>query len=212
VKFSKVKGPDSETRDSVGDCLKAASKGKCSWIRKLALEAGWRPDPPEKGWVRRQDAADLLGVGAPNFDKVYRDRLDKSRNMLRLGTQTWYRFAALLPIWLQVRGRSQKPADRALIQQALGLGGAGEEIELDQRTRKEKLQGDLLERKVGLLDRDLIQREDVHTVFGEVAGRLRQAGDVLEKQYGSEAGDLIRDAVDDAGRAIERALEEDGHE
>jgi hypothetical protein len=48
-----------------------------------------------------------------------------------------------------------------------------------------------------------VSRDKVRQGLGAVAGVLRQCGDILQKQFGSDALDILNDALADAERAVE---------
>ena len=50
----------------------------------------------------------------------------------------------------------------------------------------------------------LVSRDDVRTSFGRVASILRGAGDALQRQFGPAAVEVLYEALEDAGREIER--------
>jgi len=50
----------------------------------------------------------------------------------------------------------------------------------------------------------LVSRDDVRTSFGRVAAILRTAGDALQRQFGPAAVEVLYEALEDAGREIER--------
>jgi hypothetical protein len=60
---------------------------------------------------------------------------------------------------------------------------------------------DRLEREGQLLPRD-----EVRVALGRIAAIVRGAGDTLQRQYGQAAADILLEALDDAGREIERSF------
>jgi hypothetical protein len=65
--------------------------------------------------------------------------------------------------------------------------------------------------KLACLDRRqregaLIPRDEVRTSFGRIASILRGAGDTLQRQFGSGAADVLHEALDDAGKEVERVF------
>jgi hypothetical protein len=61
---------------------------------------------------------------------------------------------------------------------------------------------DRLEREGQLLPRD-----EVREALGRIAAIVRGAGDTLQRQFGQAAADILLEALDDAGREIERSFE-----
>ena len=55
-------------------------------------------------------------------------------------------------------------------------------------------------------ERSLVPREAVRSALGRVAALLRSAGDALGTQFGPVATDLLYEALDDAGREVERSF------
>jgi phage terminase Nu1 subunit (DNA packaging protein) len=66
----------------------------------------------------------------------------------------------------------------------------------DERARMVKLQREAYEGT-------LIQREDVRAGFGMLAERLRQAGEVLQRQYPG-AEEILNEALEDCGRVMRK--------
>ena len=62
---------------------------------------------------------------------------------------------------------------------------------------------DRLEREGQLLPRD-----EVRVALGRIAAIVRGAGDTLLRQYGQAAADILLEALEDAGREIERSFTE----
>lgn len=87
--------------------------------------------------------------------------------------------------------------DDALMQ---GSGSLALERYREERAAIARL--DRLEREGSLLPRD-----EVREALGRIASILRGAGDTLQRQFGQTAADILLEALDDAGREIERAFE-----
>ena len=66
---------------------------------------------------------------------------------------------------------------------------------------------DRLEREEALLPRDVVRE-----ALGRIAGILRGAGDTLLREFGLEAGQVLYEALDDAGREIDRSLGTEDHD
>ena len=52
-------------------------------------------------------------------------------------------------------------------------------------------------------ERQLLPRDQVHAALGRLAAILRQAGETLQRQFGTEAYDILDEALVDAEREIE---------
>ncbi len=75
-----------------------------------------------------------------------------------------------------------------------------------ERCREEKWKMLVMEREAkegSLLDVATIREAHV-----KIASILRTCGETLERQHGADAGQLLRDAIEDAGRAVEDMLSE----
>ena len=66
---------------------------------------------------------------------------------------------------------------------------------------------DRLEREEALLPRDVVRE-----ALGRIAGILRGAGDTLLRLFGLEAGQVLYEALDDAGREVDRSLGTEDHD
>lgn len=87
--------------------------------------------------------------------------------------------------------------DDALLQ---GAGSPALERYREERALIARL--DRLEREGQLLPRD-----EVRVALGRIAAIVRSAGDTLQRQFGQAAADILLEALDDAGREIERSFE-----
>lgn len=84
------------------------------------------------------------------------------------------------------------------------LADSGEPTMFLEKLREETWKLRRLER----LEREtqLVSRDVVHEALARIAGIIRQAGDTLQRQFGSEAFDVLNDALDDAEREIEASF------
>jgi ParB-like chromosome segregation protein Spo0J len=51
---------------------------------------------------------------------------------------------------------------------------------------------------------ELLPRDEVRDALGRIAGMVRAAGDVLAREFGNEARNILVEALDDAQAEIER--------
>jgi len=83
-----------------------------------------------------------------------------------------------------------------------GGGGSGSvHLENYRKERAALAKLDRLERQ-----RRLLPRDQVRAAMGRGAAILRGAGDALERQFGSQAVDLLHEALDGAARAVDRSF------
>jgi len=54
----------------------------------------------------------------------------------------------------------------------------------------------------------LLPRDELHQAHGKMAAVIRSAGEILRRQFGPEAGDVMTEALDDVQREIDRAFGE----
>jgi len=88
--------------------------------------------------------------------------------------------------------------DDALLQ---GAGSPALERYREERALIARL--DRLEREGQLLPRD-----EVRVALGRIAAIIRGAGDTLQQQFGQTAADILLEALEDAGREIDRSFTE----
>ena len=81
-------------------------------------------------------------------------------------------------------------------------GSASPALERYREERAALARLDRLEREGHLLPRD-----EVREALGRIAAILRSAGDTLQRQFGQPAADILLEALDDAGREIDRAFQ-----
>ena len=56
-------------------------------------------------------------------------------------------------------------------------------------------------------ERQLVPRSEVRESLSRIAAILRGAGDALQRQFGQSAADILLEALDDAGREIDRSFQ-----
>lgn len=81
-------------------------------------------------------------------------------------------------------------------------GGSSPALERYREERAKLARLDRLER-----ERQLLPRDEVRESWGRMAAILRGAGDALQRQFGSEAVEILNDALDDCEREIDRRLQ-----
>jgi hypothetical protein len=58
-------------------------------------------------------------------------------------------------------------------------------------------------------ERQLLPLDDMRRILDHIAAIVKSAGEVLERQHGPAAAEILNEALDDMGRVMERALESD---
>ena len=92
----------------------------------------------------------------------------------------------------QRQARADQAADPLL------AGAASPALEQYRRERAKIARLDRLER-----ERELVPRDEVHTLLGQIAVVLRSAGETLQRTYGPEAQTILDEALDEAERLID---------
>jgi hypothetical protein len=81
------------------------------------------------------------------------------------------------------------------------VGGSSPALERYREERAALARMDRMER-----ERLLVSRDEVREGLGRIAAMLRGAGDVLQRQFGPAALEVLNDALDDAQREIDRCF------
>jgi hypothetical protein len=155
----------------------------------------------EENWVTSQALAAVFGV---SYQQIHRCLPKLPSEAVRRSaegrkTRVWVHGPAFVDFWV----------DRALRKHRVPSGDNGDSdieataglspaLERYREARADHAELDLQERQ-----RDLLPRQAVHEVFGRIASRLRDAGEQLGREHGSEAHEVLSEALDDAGREIE---------
>jgi hypothetical protein len=92
-------------------------------------------------------------------------------------------------------------AHKLLADDVLMAGGSSPALEEYRRERAVLARLDRLEREGQLLPRD-----EVRDALGRVAALLRAAGDILGREFGGEAQDVLNEALDDVKAEINRTF------
>lgn len=159
----------------------------------------------ERNWVTIATLAEVFGVSTQHIQKLTRNlpttivRPSKKR-----GTPTWVCGRGFVEWW--VDRAMQKRRRRETVASPSGDNGdpllvaegvASPALEKYRETRAALAELDLQERQ-----RDLLPRQMVHEVFGRIASRLRDAGEQLGREHGSEAHEVLTEALDDSQREL----------
>ena len=99
--------------------------------------------------------------------------------------------------WRDARSRAAKEEDGAL------AGPASPGLERYRLARAA-----IAELELEQLRGRLVPRDEVHAVMDQVAGVLRNAGEVLQRHYGDEARQVLEEAIDNARRLLEGVRDE----
>jgi len=155
-----------------------------------------RPGPD---WVSIREATALIGVSPDHF---YRQILPivAEEHTTKRGGRRWVIGRAVVEAHMariveRVSGEDSDP---------LMVGGSGSRSPALERYRAEKALLAKMEREEkegSLIPRDLIRRG-----FTVAAGLIRQAGEILQRDFGTAAADVLNRALDDAEREIDHSI------
>jgi len=95
--------------------------------------------------------------------------------------------------WRDAQRQAREPTVDPLL-----AGSASPALEEYRRERAKLARLDRLER-----ERELIPRDQVHTLLGQIALVIRSAGETLQRTYGAEAQAILDEALDEADRLID---------
>jgi hypothetical protein len=212
--------PDEGLGDEAEERQDAASPGTGagSLDRKLATDAYRKVLAGQELTVREQTAL-------KRFEKEKEERL------------RWQYYASIpQKHWREMSGRQAKVINEQALRYSLPFGGAAislpavvrslhdflaDNAQKLARDDDELMQGNgspALERYreeralIARLDRleregQLLPRDEVRVALGRIAAIVRSAGDTLQRQFGQAAADILLEALDDAGREIERSFD-----
>ncbi len=138
------------------------------------------------------EVAEFLGV-TPDVVKTWR-----AKGMP--GKPRAYDLQAIV-IWLRSDGPWRRGA--AATPEA---DDAQEQAKLSEREAKARLAW----LQVGQREGKLLDRNLVHELFTRVGGMLRQAGEVLQRHYGSEALAIQNEALEEVGMAVREGRGQSG--
>jgi hypothetical protein len=160
----------------------------------------------ERNWVTIATLAEVFGVSTQHIQKLTRDLPAKIvRPSKKRGTPTWVCGRGFVDWWVAraLRRRRDRVPSASTAAEGNGdpllvaEGVASPALEKYREARAALAELDLQERQ-----RDLLPRQAVHEVFGRIASRLRDAGEQLGREHGSEAHDVLTEALDDAEREV----------
>jgi hypothetical protein len=204
---------DDPPRDGAG----ANGSGVTGLDRKLAAESYRKVLAGQELTVREQTAL-------KRFEKEKEERL------------RWQYYASIpQKHWREMSGRQSKVINEQALRYGIPFGGAtvslpavvrsihdflADNAQKLARDDDELMQGSgspALERyreeraAIARLDRleregHLVPRDEVREALGRIASILRGAGDTLQRQFGQAAADILLEALDDAGREIDRSF------
>lgn len=152
----------------------------------------------EKNWITPQALAAVFGV---SYQQIHRclPKLpaESVRPSKKRGQPSWVYGPAFVEFWVE-RALRRRPAPGENGDPLLA-GGAGSSPALE---RYREARADLAHLELQERKKDLLPREKVHEVFTRIGSRLRDAGEQLEREHGSEAHQVIDEALDDAEREM----------
>lgn len=152
-------------------------------------------------WLTRTQASQLCGCGTANFDQRVRPRLGKEAKQGE-GRTLRFNAIAVVEVWVKHQVEICSPVDAE--EAAIVSGPDSPELE--------KLRAVKRRREELAYARDLEQITDITALrptFARVASRLNEAGKILVKKHGNDAGDILNEALDDCERIIDRDLGSD---
>jgi hypothetical protein len=200
------------------DDAPAGGSGAGGLDRKLAAEAYKKVLAGQELTVREQTAL-------KRFEKEKEERL------------RWQYYASIPQRhWREMSGRQAKVINEQALRYGIPFGGAmislptvvrslhdflADNAQKLAREDDELMQGSgspALERyreeralmaRLDRLEREgqLLPRDEVRVALGRIAAIVRGAGDTLQRQFGQAAADILLEALDDAGREIERSFQ-----
>lgn len=148
--------------------------------------------------MTRSHAAKLIGLSPRQLDEAIRPRLPEGA---QTGIGRHLRIDARQLVATLVEYRIEQNAPVTDDPDPLMRGVASPALEEYRQvmTRIQKL--NLAEREVRLIPVDML--EQVHSQF---AGPIRDCGDQLQRQFGSEAVNILNEAIDEGVSAVEKCL------
>jgi hypothetical protein len=163
-------------------------------------------DDKEK-WVKLATLSQVFPVGEKWLQELVKKFPDEIvRRSNTPGIPTWVNGPGFVGWW--VDREMQKRRRRETIPAASPSGDNGDPLlvaegvaspalEKYREARAALAELDLQERQ-----RDLLPRQAVHEVFGRIASRLRDAGEQLGREHGSEAHEVLDEALSDSQREL----------
>lgn len=153
----------------------------------------------EKNWVKIAALAEVFGVSTQHIQQTVDDLpAEIVRRSTKRGQPHWIHGPGFVEWWVERALRKRRApsgdnGDPLLVADA----PASPALERYREARADLAALELAERQ-----RDLLPRQTVHEVFGRIASRLRDAGEQLGREHGSEAHEVLSEALDDAEREV----------
>src|SRR5690349_13599116 len=157
-----------------------------------------KPTNPGPGWFTRESLADIFGVGVTQIDRRHR-KLAPAEAVKIVNRRPHYLASAIITALVaEAEGKAKIDAARG---DALLLSGSDSPALERYRTARATLaELDVSERKNDLVPSAILQR----FIFPALK-LVREAGRQLEIRFGAEAGDMLREAIDEATCRAEAA-------
>jgi hypothetical protein len=161
----------------------------------------------KKHWVKVATLAPIIGIGVKWLQNLVKE-LPKGvvRRSHQPGVPTWIDAPGFVQWW--VDREMQKRRRRETVPAASSSGNNGDPLLVADAPaspaleRYREARADLAALELAERQRDLLPRQTVHEVFGRIASRLRDAGEQLGREHGSEAHEVLTEALDDSEREI----------
>jgi len=155
----------------------------------------------ERNWVKVAALAAVFGITPQRIHGIIKELpAEAVRLAVKRGEPTWINGPAFVSWWVERAVQRRRPV-RGENGDPLLVGEGGPASPALEKYREARAA--LAELELGERRRDLLPRSAVHEVFGRVAFRLRDAGEQLQREHGSEAHEVLNEALDDAEREME---------
>lgn len=138
-------------------------------------------------WLDSTSMASVLGISLSNFERHIRPYVE-AEHVRKTGRKLLFHAPSVISM------REKKRVRKAGAKPAQG------DLTWLERFRRERTLLSQLEREAR--EGNLLRREEVHEHLGHLAQILRNAGEVLKRQFGPEAQDVLNEALDEFERRI----------
>ena len=153
--------------------------------------------PAHGHWATKKELAVVLGLSESGFEKAVRRAIwfDLGSLALRDNGRLWYRCPETIEAWARHRYELTS-------RQAGRRNGTSSSYDHNEEPsfRLARVRADREEDRYRRECGELVVRADMHAALMPGFSVLRNAIIVLERNYGDEAGEIIRDAIDAAER------------
>jgi hypothetical protein len=157
---------------------------------------------PGRGWFRRADCADFLGMSLQVFDRDIKPAVPEA-DRRKVGREVWYRGPAV------VAARAAQPAAAKTLK-VVAPGDEDAQLFADAESGSPSLErwrnarARLAEIQVAREEETLCDVGAVRGIWHSVAARLRRAGESLQRRFGLDAWMILDGALVDAEAMVDR--------